>query len=66
MAHWTPRTTRGPGCERAWARKSATEATNEDDPTGWKTAMALKGRIRAEPPDAAENHDKYLYGSPEE
>lgn len=37
----------------------------DDDPTGWKTAMALKGCIKDAPVDAAENHDRYLYG-PEE
>ena len=34
--------------------------------TGWQTAMALKGCIKGAPPDSAENHDKYLYGGPEE
>ena len=47
-------------------RHPATEATDDDDPTGWRTAMALKGCIKGAPPDAAENHDRYLYGGPEE
>ncbi len=37
-------------------------AAEDDDPTGWKTAMELKGCIKVAPPDIAENHDKYLYG----
>ncbi len=32
-----------------------------DDPTGWKTARALKGCITSTVSDAARNHDKYLY-----
>ena len=35
---------------------------DNDDPTGWKTAMALKGCIKSTVSDAARNHDKYLYG----
>lgn len=41
-------------------------ASADDDPTGWKTAMELKGCIKGAPPDMAENHDKYLYGDPDE
>lgn len=37
-------------------------AKDDDDPTGWKTAMELLGCIKDAPPDLAENHDKYLYG----
>jgi len=40
--------------------------TDKDDPTGWKTAMELMGCIKDAPPDMAENHDKYLYGRPDE
>ena len=36
-------------------------AADDDDPTGWKTAMALKGCITSTVSDAAKNHDKYLY-----
>lgn len=46
--------------------ETASNAGDDDDPTGWKTAMALKGCIKGAPADAAENHDKYLYGVPEE
>jgi predicted DNA-binding antitoxin AbrB/MazE fold protein len=46
--------------------EAAGDPTGDDDPTGWKTAMALKGCIKNGPPDAAENHDKYLYGGLEE
>ena len=46
--------------------ETTAEPTDDDDPTGWKTAMALKGCIKGAPPDAAENHDQYLYGDPEE
>jgi predicted DNA-binding antitoxin AbrB/MazE fold protein len=38
-------------------------AADDDDPTGWKTARELIGCIKDGPEDAAENHDKYLYGS---
>jgi|EndMetStandDraft_7_1072992.scaffolds.fasta_scaffold29658_3 hypothetical protein len=38
----------------------------DDDPTGWMTAMELKGCIKNAPPDTAENHDKYLYGDSDE
>lgn len=41
-------------------------AQDQDDPTGWKTVMELKGCIKGAPPDMAENHDKYLYGDPDE
>ena len=36
-------------------------ALDDDDPTGWKTAVALKGCITSTVSDAARNHDKYLY-----
>jgi len=39
---------------------------DDDDPTGWRTAMELKGCIKDAPPDMAENHDKYLYGRADE
>ena len=42
------------------ARQSATD---DEDQTGWKTAMELMGCIEDAPADMAENHDKYLYGS---
>ena len=41
-------------------------ATDADDPVGWKAIDALRGIIKDAPPDMAENHDKYLYGSPDE
>jgi predicted DNA-binding antitoxin AbrB/MazE fold protein len=43
--------------------ESALEHGADDDPTGWKTAMELKGCIKGAPPDMAANHDKYLYGT---
>jgi predicted DNA-binding antitoxin AbrB/MazE fold protein len=39
---------------------------DEDDPTGWKAIRSLIGIIKDAPPDMAENHDKYLYGYPDE
>jgi predicted DNA-binding antitoxin AbrB/MazE fold protein len=39
---------------------------NDDDPTGWKTALELIGCIDEGPEDGAENHDRYLYGYDEE
>jgi len=39
---------------------------DDDDPTGWKAIDALRGIVKGAPPDVAENHDKYLYGSPDE
>ncbi len=41
-------------------------AADDDDPTGWKTIDRLRGIIKDAPPDAARNHDKYLYGAPDE
>ena len=41
-------------------------AVDDDDPTGWKTIDRLIGIIKDAPPDMAENHDKYLYGAPDE
>ena len=43
-----------------------TDTRNPDDPTGWKAIDALRGIVKDAPPDMAENHDKYLYGSPDE
>ena len=40
--------------------------SDDEDPTGWKTAEALIGFIRDAPPDMAEHHDEYLYGRPRE
>ena len=37
-----------------------------DDPTGWKAIDALRGIVKDAPPDMAENHDKYLYGTADE
>ena len=48
------------------ARSEAAPAVGDDDPTGWKTAMELKGCIKDAPPDMAENHDNYLYGDSDE
>jgi predicted DNA-binding antitoxin AbrB/MazE fold protein len=39
---------------------------DDDDPTGWKTAMELVGCIEDGPEDGAENHDRYIYGYDEE
>ena len=39
---------------------------DDDDPTGWKAIRSLIGIIKDAPPDLAENHDKYLYGDPDE
>jgi predicted DNA-binding antitoxin AbrB/MazE fold protein len=41
-------------------------AKDDDDPTGWKAIDALRGIVKDAPPDMAENHDKYLYGGPDE
>ena len=41
-------------------------AKDDDDPTGWKAIDALRGIVKGAPPDVAENHDKYLYGDPDE
>ena len=37
--------------------------TDDDDPTGWKTARELIGCIKEElvAPDVAVNHDRYIY-----
>jgi hypothetical protein len=35
-------------------------------PTRGKAIDALRGIVKDAPPDMAENHDKYLYGSPDE
>lgn len=45
---------------------SASPAQDDDDPTGWKTAMELVGCIEDGPEDGAENHDRYIYGYDEE
>lgn len=39
---------------------------DDDDPTGWKAIDALRGIVKGAPPDMAENHDRYLYGRPDE
>lgn len=44
--------------------ETASNAADDDDPTGWKTAQELIGCIEDAPPDMAENHDFYLYGRP--
>ena len=44
----------------------AEEVPDADDPTGWKAAREFIGMWKDAPPDMAENHDKYLYGSPDE
>jgi hypothetical protein len=38
----------------------------KDDPTGWKAIRELIGSVKGAEPDVAENHDKYLYGEPED
>jgi hypothetical protein len=45
---------------------TAAPAPDDDDPTGWKTAMELMGCIEDGPEDGAENHDRYIYGYDEE
>ncbi len=46
--------------------ESEAQATEDDDPTGWKTARELIGCIKEGliADDVSENHDKYLYGDP--
>jgi predicted DNA-binding antitoxin AbrB/MazE fold protein len=46
--------------------EEALPVRDDDDPTGWKAIDALRGIVKNAPPDVAENHDKYLYGSPDE
>ncbi len=48
------------------AKAEEAPARDEDDPTGWKAIDALRGIVKDAPPDVAENHDKYLYGGPDE
>jgi hypothetical protein len=42
-----------------------TQATSDDDPTGW-AVQALIGFIDDAPADMAEHHDHYLHGRPRE
>lgn len=42
--------------------REETPAGQDDDPTGWKTAMELIGCVKDGPEDGAENHDRYIYG----
>jgi hypothetical protein len=46
--------------------EEALPVRDDDDPTGWKAIDALRGIVKDAPSDMAENHDKYLYGSPDE
>ena len=46
--------------------EAAAPPAEDDDPTGWKTAMELMGCIEDGPEDGAENHDRYIYGYDEE
>jgi predicted DNA-binding antitoxin AbrB/MazE fold protein len=46
--------------------EEALAAKDDEDPTGWKAIDALRGIVKDAPPDLAENHDKYLYGDPNE
>jgi hypothetical protein len=39
-------------------------ANGESEPTIWETLRALAGTVEGLPPDMAENHDHYLYGTP--
>ena len=39
-----------------------TQATSDDDPTGWAAAQSLIGFIDDAPADMAEHHDYYVYG----
>lgn len=41
-------------------------AADGDDPTGWKAIRSLIGSVTDAPPDAALEHDKYLYNDPHE
>lgn len=41
-------------------------AEDDDDPTGWKTAMELIGCVDDGPEDGAENHDRYIYSDDQE
>jgi Protein of unknown function DUF104 len=43
-----------------------TQATSDDDPTGWAAPQALIGFIDDAPAEMAEHHDHYLYGRPHE
>jgi predicted DNA-binding antitoxin AbrB/MazE fold protein len=43
-----------------------TQASSDDDLTGWAAAQALIGFIDDAPADMAERHDHYLYGRPRE
>jgi hypothetical protein len=36
----------------------------EPQPTIWDKQLALAGTVEGLPPDMAENHDHYLYGTP--
>ena len=43
-----------------------TQATSDEDPTGWAAAQALIGFTDDAPADMAEHHDHYLHGRPRE
>ena len=48
------------------AKSEEAPAAKDDEPTPWKAIDALRGIVKGAPPDMAENHDKYLYGTPDE
>jgi hypothetical protein len=38
--------------------------TRTEQPTIWEELLELAGKAEGLPPDMAENHDHYLYGTP--
>jgi predicted DNA-binding antitoxin AbrB/MazE fold protein len=44
--------------------ETAVETTTDEDDNsdGWKAIDSLRGIVKGAPADAAEHHDKYLYG----
>jgi hypothetical protein len=38
----------------------------EPQPTIWEKLLKLAGTVEGLPPDMAENHDHYLYGTPKQ
>ena len=39
-------------------------AERDGQPTVWEKLLNLAGSVKGLPPDAAANHDHYLYGTP--
>lgn len=48
------------------APAAASTECDEDDPTGWKAIDELIGSFKGGRSDVAENHDRYLYGDPDD